>query len=98
MYHNGQVVEIQSAILKHHDSLDIIYWECRAVNALEEQIFRVVDPDSMYTYNEKLKAIAKMVKKAYGKYIPKLWKTFYAVRDMFADVQYIYASTMGLFT
>ena len=94
MYHNGQVLEIQSAILKHHDSLDIMYWECRAVNALEQQIFRVVDPESVYTYNEKLKAIAKMAKKAYGQNKPKLWKTFYAVRDMFADVQYIYASTI----
>ena len=94
LYHNGQVIELQSAILKHHDSLDIMYWECRAVDEPEQQIFRVVEPDSLYTYNEKLKTIAQKAKRAYYPDNTKLWKTFYAVRDMFADVQYIHASTI----
>lgn len=94
LYHNAQVVELQSAILKHHDSLDIMYWECRSVDALEQQIFRVVDPDSTKKYNDKLQTIAKMAKRANYPDNTKLWKTFYGVRDMFADVQYIHASTI----
>jgi len=97
LYHNGETLELQSAILKHHDSLDIIYWECKAVNAPEQQIFRVVDPESLYIYNEKLKAIAQKAKRSYYPDNVKLWQTFYAVRDMFADVQYIYASTIHKF-
>jgi len=94
LYHNGQVVELQSATLKHHDSLDIMYWECRAVDAHEQQIFRVVEPDSLDTYNDKLKTIAQKAKRAYYPDNTKLWKTFYGTRDMFADVQYIHASTI----
>ena len=94
LYHNGQVIELQSAIFKHHDTLDIMYWECRAVDAPEQQIFRVVDPDSLKVYNDKLNTIAKKAQKAYYPENIKLWKTFYAVRDMFAQVQYIHASTI----
>ncbi len=94
LYHNGETLELQSAILKHHDSLDIMYWECRAVNAPEQQIFRIVDPDNLYKYNEKLQLIAQKAKKAYYPDNTKLWRTFYSVRDMFADVQYIHSSTI----
>lgn len=94
LYHNGETLELQSAILKHHDSLDIMYWECQAVNAPEQQIFRVVDHDNLYKYNEKLQLIAKKAKRAYYPDNIKLWKTFYAVKDMFADVQYIHSSTI----
>lgn len=94
LYHNGQVVEIDSAILKTHESLKIQYWECRAVNAPEQQVFRVVDPVSQKVFNDKLSAIAKMAKTAFGKQKPELWKLFYEVRDSFADVQYIHSSTI----
>lgn len=94
LYHNGQVIEIESTILKNHESLKIKYWECRAVNANEQQIFRVVDPTSMQVFNDKLTTIAKMAKKALGKQKSDLWKLFYDVRDSFADVQYIHASTI----
>ena len=94
LYYNGQVVQLQSANFKHHDSLDIMYWECRTTYSSEQQIFRVVDPDSLKTYNDKLTAIADRAKRAYYPDKSRLWKTFYAVKDMFADVQYIYASTI----
>ena len=94
LYHNGQIVELQSALLKYHDTLDINFWECREVGALDQQIFRVLEPASIKVFNDKLKLIVSTAKKAQHPNKKELWKTFYAVRDMFADVQYVHASTI----
>lgn len=90
IYSNGQVVTIQNAELKYHESLEIYFWECNA----NGPIFRVVDPQSMKVFNDKLSYIAKLARHAKYPERRQLWKTFYEVRDMFADVQYIYASTI----
>jgi len=90
LYHNGQIVEIQSAELKYHDALQIHYWECKSYGPT----FRVVDPMSINLFNTKLSSIAKRAK--YAKYPERkdLWKVFYQAKNMFADVQYIHASTI----
>jgi ATP-dependent exoDNAse (exonuclease V) alpha subunit len=94
LYHNGQIVELQSAILKYHETLNINYWECREIGALEQQIFRVIEPASIKVFNDKLKSIIAAAKRAQHPKKKELWQTFYAVRDMFADVQYVHASTI----
>jgi ATP-dependent exoDNAse (exonuclease V) alpha subunit len=94
LYHNGQEIELENALLKYHESLNIEYWDCKAINQFNQQIFRVVDPDSMKTFNDKLNAIAKRAKVSKYPENKELWKVFYQVRDMFADVQYIYSSTI----
>ena len=94
LYHNGQVVELASAVLKYHETLDINYWECRDVGALEQQIFRVLEPTSIKVFNDKLKSIVSSAKSAQHPRKKELWQTFYAVRDMFADVQYVHSSTI----
>ena len=95
LYHNGQEVTIEEATLKYQDSLQIEYWDCKVIGEPDQQIFRVVDPTSMKVFNDKLKFLANLAKKE--KYRPskqKLWKIFYATRDMFANVQYIFSSTI----
>ena len=94
LYHNGEVVTVETAEWKYHNDLQIEYWEVKAVNSPKQQIFRVVDPDSMKMFNDKLTAIAKKAKQSKFPENKKYWKTFYGVRDMFANVQYIYASTI----
>lgn len=94
LYHNGQIVKLQSAILKYHETLDINFWECREVGSLDQQIFRVIEPASIKVFNDKLKLIVSTAKKAQHPSKKELWKTFYSVRDMFADVQYVHASTI----
>lgn len=94
LYHNGQVVTLESVEKKLHDSLGITYWECKEVYSPKEQIFRVVDPESMKVFNDKLSFISGKARAARfpeGKF---LWKVFYETRDMFADVQYVHASTV----
>jgi len=90
LYYNGQIVQIDSAKLNYHDSLGIYYWECKAYGPT----FRVVDPTSLKIFNDKLSIIAKKAKQANYPEKRKLWKIFFEVKDMFADVQYIYASTI----
>ena len=59
LYHNGEVITLEKAEWKYHEQLQIEYWESKAVNSPQQQIFRVVDPDSMKMFNEKLTSIAK---------------------------------------
>ncbi|RLA73581.1 MAG: ATPase [Epsilonproteobacteria bacterium] len=94
VYHNGQEIELGSAVLKYHNDLQIEYWECREINVTEQQIFRVVDPDSMKVFNDKLKIIAAMAKKASYPQNKYFWRLFFQTRDMFADVQYVHSSTI----
>lgn len=95
MYHNGQIVTIEEAILKYHESLEIEYWECKVVGALEQQVFRVVEPSSLTIFNDKLRAIANLAKSSkLGLDKKKYWNAFYETRDMFANVQYIFSSTI----
>lgn len=94
LYHNGQIVELECAEKHYHDTLKIYYWECRAVNAIKQQTFRVVDTESLIKFNDKLNDISKLAKSAYGQDRQKLWRIFFATRDMFANVQYVHASTI----
>ena len=94
LYHNGQEILLKSAVLKYHDSLHIEYWECKTSDVLSQQVFRVVDPTSVANYNEKLQIIATKAKLATFPENKKLWRIFYQTRDMFANVQYVHASTI----
>ena len=94
LYHNSEIVTLETAEWKYHDQLQIEYWEAKDVNSPKQQIFRVVDPESRSVFNEKLTAIAKKAKQSKFPDNKKYWKAFFGVRDMFADVQYIYASTI----
>ncbi|MDQ7060871.1 MAG: AAA family ATPase [Sulfurimonas sp.] len=94
IYHNGEELELGSAELKYHDSLHIEYWECKSIYAAEQQVFRVVNPDSEAVFNQKLQALATKAKQAKFPNNKKLWKLYYETRNMFANVQYIHASTI----
>jgi ATP-dependent exoDNAse (exonuclease V) alpha subunit len=94
LYHNGEEIEIESAVKLFHDALQIWYWEVKAKNSRHQQKFRVVDPDYMKVFNDKLTAIANLAKRAKFPENKNMWKIFYQTRDMFANVQYVFASTI----
>lgn len=60
LYHNGQIVEIESAELQYHDTLQIHFWLYKS----QGPAFRVVDSMSINAFNAKLSSIAKLVKPA----------------------------------
>jgi ATP-dependent exoDNAse (exonuclease V) alpha subunit len=94
IYHNGQEIMLDYAIKKYHDSLGIYYWECKSVNTIDQQIFRVVDPISTKHFNDKLQFLSNKAKRTPFPERQAIWKMFYEVRNMFANVQYIYSSTI----
>ena len=94
IYHNGQEILLDYAVKKYHEKLEIYYWECKSVNVTEQQIFRVVDPISEKTFNDKLHVLSNMAKKTPFPDRNKMWKIYYDVKNMFANVQYIYSSTI----
>lgn len=94
LYHNGQIVELAEAHKKIHPSLEITYWECKAVEAPQQQVFRVVDPGCMSKFNDRLHQLSNIAKKAPKHERKKLWYIYFATRDMFANVQYVHASTI----
>jgi hypothetical protein len=94
LYHNNQIVTLNYVQKKYHDRLEIYYWECREIDSYAQQIFRVVDPMSYKVFNDKLKSIASQAKREKYPKKQEFWKLFFAVRDMFADVQYIYSMTI----
>lgn len=94
IYHNGQELQLSSAELKHHESLHITYWECKSTEVTSQQIFRVIDPQSQAIFNNNLQNIAAQAKKAKFPKNKKMWQLFYNVKNMFANVQYVHASTI----
>ena len=98
MYHNGQIITIEEATPHFHETLEIKYWDCKVVGAFSQQVFRVVDPSSKLVFNDKLNKIAKLAKKAQkmknGYKAKQYWEVFFETRDMFANVQYIFSSTI----
>lgn len=92
IYHNGEVVEIDEALECYHDELELNYWECQELGS--KQRFKVLDMQNQKLLKLKLQGIASMAKKALAKERIELWKLFFEYRDMFADVQYTYASTI----
>ncbi|MGJ0303603.1 AAA family ATPase [Aliarcobacter cryaerophilus] len=94
LYHNGEEVEIETAVKLYHEALDIWYWEVQAKDSRKQQKFRVVDPEYLRVYNDKLSTIANLAKRARFPENKNIWKTFFQTRDMFANVQYIFASTI----
>lgn len=94
LYHNGQIVELEFTQKKFHSALGIEYWECQAIGSTKQQTFRVVDPSSKAVFNDRLKALSDRAKRAPKSDRKMFWHIYFSTRDMFANVQYIHASTI----
>ena len=90
-YQNGEEVMIKSATLEHNKLLNIYYWKC---TVLERDDFNVIDPSSI---NHFISILAKYKKEALRqpkKIRKRYWKKYYVLKDSFANIQYIFASTI----
>ena len=93
-YQNGDEVKIATATLIQREGAPIKYWQCTAVGRTEKEFFRVIDSDSFIPFNEALNQYAQLAKTAQFPYHRQYWKMYYELKNSFADVQYIYASTI----
>ena len=95
-YANNDEITLSYAKKKHSDVLNIEYWECKDADESDEQeIIKIVDPQSISVFNDKLSAIAKIARKEKDyKKRKKMWENFFALKEFFADVKYTFASTI----
>ncbi len=92
LYYNGDEYKITSAEKSYHEKLAINFWKC---NTLSNFPFYVVDTKDLDVYEANLQEIANMAKIATkGLNKKKLWKLFFEIKNFFAEIQYIYASTI----
>jgi len=92
VHQNSDIATLSSAKKSFHKSLDIYYWDCLD---LDHKPFKVVDPSSKERFEAVLNKIAKSAKFEKDKAErSKKWKTFFAVKELFVDVKYTYASTI----
>ncbi|WP_121628753.1 ATP-dependent DNA helicase [Poseidonibacter antarcticus] len=92
VHQNSDIVEIASTIKIFEKKLKVEFWDCKD---LAGRPFKVIDPNSKGRFETILSKIAKEAKqeKDYGLRTQK-WKIFYAIKEMFIDVKYIFASTI----
>ena len=95
-YSNNDEITLSFAEKKHSDILHIDYWECKDADESElQEIIRIVDPQSVSVFNDKLTMIAKRARKEKDyKKRKEMWKTFFELKEFFADVKHTFASTI----
>jgi len=95
-YSNNDEITLSYAEKKHSDILNIDYWECRDTDEIElQEIIKIVDPQSVSIFNDKLTMISKRARKEKDyKKRKEMWKTFFELKEFFADVKYTFASTI----
>ncbi len=95
-YSNNEVIKLSYAQKKFSDILGIEYWECKDENGGEyQEVFRVVDPQSVSLFNDKLDQMANIAKKEQNRQKRKeMWQKFFDLKAFFADVKYTFSSTI----
>jgi len=94
LYQNSEEVMIDSAKSHYSEKLDINIWTCTVADRNKEDFFRVIDPNSEIMLEKLLQHYAKSAMKSRDLYRKIYWKKYFRLRDSFADVQYIFASTI----
>lgn len=92
LYYNGDEYKITSAEKSYHEKMAVNFWKC---NTISNYPFYVVDTKDIDVHETNLQEIANRAKIApRGLDKKKLWKLFFEIKDFFAEIQYIYASTI----
>jgi len=94
-FQNSEIITVATSNKFTNDKLHIEYWSC--TDNLGRSFF-VVDPDFTVQYNEEIKKLgeqaASIDKDKNPEERKKAWKTYFATKEKYADVKYIFASTI----
>lgn len=94
MYQNGDEVIIDTAELIYDEQYELEYWKCVSVGKEEHEFFKVIDPNSSVKFNNILNQYVELAKnKKYPNNV-YCWRMYFQLRDAYADVQYIFSSTI----
>jgi len=94
MFANGEEFTIKTAKKVNHPSLKIIYWVCEVYGRREQDFIQVIDPQSQNDFNALLDSYIHYAKTSNYEDSKLYWKMYFDTKSDFADVQYIYASTI----
>ena len=94
IFANGEEVAIRAAKVIIHPNSHIKYWQCEIHGRGEQDFILVIDPQSQNDFNKILEGYVHMAKTTSYPDNNKFWKMYFDVKSKFADVQYIYASTI----
>lgn len=94
VFSNGEEATIKDAKIIDHRPSGIKFWECSVYGRNELDFFRVVDPESIDDLNKILEGYIQLAKTTTYPQNKSYWKMYFNIKSAFADVQYIYASTV----
>jgi len=94
IYNNNDEVMLNSVEFINHKDTGLKFWKCSVVGRKQKDFIRIIDPDSVLLFNKKLEEMADIAKNADYQYRAPYWKDYYQLKNAFANVQYIFASTI----
>jgi len=92
-FKNIPMDEIKKKDIMHPNS-KIKFWECRVYGRSDNDYFRVIDSQSMDDFIEILNGYIHLAKTAPKENKGLYWESYFKTKNAFADVQYIFASTV----
>lgn len=94
LFSNGEEVTINKVQFVSYDKSKLKFWKCSVVGRDEKDYFRVLDPNSLPVFNGILEYYADLARSVGYPNNIKYWKDYFQLKGAFADVQYIFASTI----
>ena len=94
IYANGEEVTIKAAREVISPNLHMKYWKLEIYGRSEEDFISVIDPQSQSDFNKTLDGYVHIAKTTGYQDAKPYWKMYFDAKSKFADVQYIYASTI----
>lgn len=93
-FSNSEVITVSNCEQKFDDYIKIYYWQCQDTLG---RGFLVVDPDYNIQYKNYLNELAALANETpkYDKELrKKRWSHYFATKEKYADMKYIFASTI----
>ncbi len=90
-FNNSETVTVSKVEKMFDKYIKIRYWSC--LDHIGRQ-FKVIDPSDQVQYNNYFKELADNANKTPKHDKAKKWKHYFATKDQYADVKYIFASTI----
>jgi len=94
LFQNSEEIMLDTVEHYYAEKINIHLWKCTVVGRNKQDFFRVIDPDSEIVLEKLLDHYAKSAMKSRDLYRKLYWKKYFQLRDTFADIQYIFASTI----
>ena len=94
LFFNGEEVLLDNVEYISHSSTGLKFYKCTVAGRRKHEFFRVIDSDNIVIYNNLLLSYANRAKGARFPYNKKYWRDYFKLKGAFAEVQYIFASTI----